>query len=263
MKNSSGGRNYYLRRVLFNKWYSSSVCKLFFAAIVFALIIYTPVSGQGTATGTGYQMTMMNNPSLSGRDGTGSLRLSYLNFFPGNSYNLHSVYLSYDSYFQLLHGGAAFFLSDDYLGGIVNDMRAGVSYSYFLRAGDDVYINAGLSGSVIRRGYNFSGAILPDQIDPLGSISVPSSEVLSSQGKTLFDLGAGFSFISGKISGGISVVHLSEPSFSVTGLTEERLKRTVFVHLTGDLLLTRDKSLRIRPLFFSELRKDNEKPILK
>ena len=80
--------------------------------------------------------------------------------------------------FPYLHGGAGFYLSDDYLGGIVNDLRGGFSYAYFLQAGKDLFINAGLSASVYHRGYNFGNAVLPDQIDPLGGVSFPSSEML-------------------------------------------------------------------------------------
>ncbi len=50
-------------------------------------------------SGPGFQIIMMNNPAFSGSEGDGILRLSYLNFYPGNNYNLHSVYFSYDSYF--------------------------------------------------------------------------------------------------------------------------------------------------------------------
>ena len=78
---------------------------------------------QGILAGPAYQSLLMNNPALSGSEGTGVLRLSYLNYYPGNSYNLHSVYLSYDSYISALHGGAGFYLSEDYMGGIVNDLR--------------------------------------------------------------------------------------------------------------------------------------------
>ena len=168
---------------------------------------------------------MMNNPSLSGSEGDGELRLSYLNFYPGNNYNLHSVYFSYDSYFPGLHGGAGIYLADDYLGGIINDFRGGLSYSYFLQAGKDLFINAGLSASVYHRGFNFDNAILPDQIDPLGGVSLPSSETLASSGRTVFDIGAGFLFISGKFSGGFSINHLAEPDLSATGYSNERLKK--------------------------------------
>ena len=105
-------------------------------------------------------MLLMDNPALSGSEGDGVLRMSYLNFYPGNSFNLNSVYLSYDSYFPGLHGGTGFYLSEDYLGGILNDLRGGFSYSYFLQAGKDLFINAGLTASFFHRGYNFGNAVL-------------------------------------------------------------------------------------------------------
>jgi type IX secretion system PorP/SprF family membrane protein len=198
-------------------------------------------------------MMMMNNPSLAGIGGDGVLRLSYLNFYPGNNYNLHSVYLSYDSYFSELHGGAGLYLSDDYLGGIINDFRGGLSYAYFLQAGKDLFINGGLSASIYHRGFNFDNAILPDQIDPLGGVSIPSSEVLASSGRTVFDIGAGFLFTSGKFSGGFSINHLAEPDLSATGNSKERLKRKLLVHLSEDFTLSKAQNLKIQPLTYFEI----------
>jgi type IX secretion system PorP/SprF family membrane protein len=221
-------------------------------ASLLILLIIIPVFciGQEIDPGPGYQMMMMNNPSISGSEGTGILRLSYLNFYPGNNYNLHSVYCSYDSYFPKLHGGAGFYLSDDYLGGIVNDLRGGFSYSYFLQAGKDLFIHAGLTASVYHRGYNFENAVLPDQIDPLGGVSLPSAELLASTGKTVFDVGAGFIFISGKMFGGFSIDHLAEPDLSISGQANEKLKRKLLIHLTGDLALNKSESLKARPLAY-------------
>jgi type IX secretion system PorP/SprF family membrane protein len=203
--------------------------------------------------GPGYQMVMMNNPAFSGIEGDGMLRLSYTNFLPGNNYNLHSVYLSYDSYFPVLHGGAGIYLYDEYLGGIVNNIRGGFSYAYFLQAGEDLFINAGLSGSVYHRGLNFGGAILPDQIDPLGGVSLPSGEVLSASGQTGFDIGAGFVFITRKIAGGFSVNHLAEPDFSSSGFPDEKLRRKYLLHLAGDYNISKNTNLNIRPLGYAGL----------
>ena len=209
--------------------------------------------GQDIDSGPGYQMMLINNPSLAGSLGDGEIRLSYLNFYPGNNYNLNSVYFSYDSYFPALHGGAAIFLTDDYLGGIINDFRGGFSYAYFLQAGKDIFINAGLSGSVYSRGFNFNNAILPDQIDPLGGVAMPSSETLTSSGKTVFDIGAGFLFISGKLSAGLSLNHLNEPDLSATGFSNEKLKRKILIHLSGDFNLGNAQNLKIQPLTYFEV----------
>jgi type IX secretion system PorP/SprF family membrane protein len=221
--------------------------------LLFIIILPVYASGQETDPGPGYQMTMINNPALSGSEGNGILRLSYLNFYPGNNFNLHSVYLSYDSYVPVLHGGAGFYLTDDYLGGIVNDIKGGLSYSYFLKAGENLFINAGLSASVLHRGFSFENAILPDQIDQMGGIAFPSSEALADGGKTLFDVAAGFLITSGKTSGGFSINHLAEPTLSSSGLSDERLKRKLFVHLSGDVDLNKARNLKVRPVSFIEL----------
>ena len=218
--------------------------------LLFIIIIPADCFGQETDPGPGYQMIMMNNPALSGSEGDGVLRLSYLNFYPGNNYNLHSVYVSYDSYFPALHGGAGFYISDDYLGGIVNDYRGGLSYAYFLQAGKDLFINAGLSASIYHRGYSFDKAVFPDQIDPLGGVSIPSSELLTTSGRTVFDIGAGFLFSSGKITGGFSINHLAKPDISATGFSNERLKRKLLLHLSADMDLNKTQSLKVRPLVF-------------
>jgi type IX secretion system PorP/SprF family membrane protein len=219
--------------------------------ILFFLVFTTFVCcGQQIDPGPGYQQILMSNPALSGSEGDGILRLSYLNYYPGNNYNLHSVSVSYDSYFPLLHGGAGIYMSDDYLGGIVNDIRGGLSYSYYLRLGKDMFINAGLSASAFHRGFNFDGAVLPDQIDPLGGVSYPSSEILSNSGRTVFDIGAGFLFISGKFFGGFSINHLTEPDLS-DGITyDEKINRKLFIHMAGDIDLNEVRNLKIRPLGF-------------
>lgn len=220
------------------------------------IVVLLPLSryffGQDTYYGPGYQTLMMSNPAVTGSEGDGKLRLSYMNFYPGNNYNLHTVYFSYDSFFPAIHGGAGIYLSNDYLGGIVNDIRGGFSYSYFLHAGKDLYINGGLSASFYYRTFSFGKAVLPDQIDPMGIISYPSGEVLVNSGRTLFDIGTGFLFISGRVFGGFSVSHLAEPDLSHTGLADEKLKRKLMVHLSADIELDKRKSLNLQPLALAE-----------
>jgi len=227
--------------------------KQLFGILLLAVIIHSDCLAQETDSGPGFQMIMRDNPSFSGIEGDGVLRLSYLNFYPGNNYNLNTVYFSFDSYFPQLHGGAGFYLSDDYLGGIINDIRGGLSYAYFLQAGRDFYINAGLSASVYHRGFSFTRAVFPDQIDPLGGVSGISSETLSASGRTVFDIGAGFLFISGKFFGGVSLNHLAEPDLSLSGFYNERLKRKFLFHLSMDIDLNDRLGLKARPMAFFEM----------
>jgi len=219
------------------------------------LILLFPVilSGQASDYGFGYQSALIGNPSVAGTEGDGILRISYLNLYPGNNFDLHSVMLSYDAYFPALHGGAGVWISDDYLGGIFNDLKAGLSYSYHLRAGNDLFFTGGLSASVYNRGFDFRNAILPGQIDPFGGVVYPQIEVINARGNTVFDLGTGFMVISGWFSGGFSITHLSEPDLSSSDYSEDRLKRTLMVHAAGDFDFKKVKSLKLRPLVRCEL----------
>ncbi len=212
-------------------------------------------SGQATDYSPGYQTLMMTNPAVTGSEGDGKLRLSYMNFYPGNGYNLHSVYLSFDTYYEPVHGGTGFFLAGDHLGGIVNDLRGGFSYAYFLKAGKDLYINAGLAASFYHRGYDFGGAILPDQIDPVGGVINPSSEILSDNGNTVLDLAAGVLITTGRISGGLSVSHLAGPDPGGSGAEVDRIGRKLMVHVAADLDLNERLDLIIRPVASMEMSK--------
>jgi type IX secretion system PorP/SprF family membrane protein len=216
--------------------------------ITFSLFL----KAQETGYGPGFQVSLISNPAFAGAENDGTMRLSYLNFYPGNHYDLHTFYFSYDSFFPALHGGAGVWIADDYLGGIVNDIRGGMSYSYFLRAGEDLYINAGLSISAYHRGFDFSGAVLPDQIDPIGGVIYPSGETMTETGKTVFDVGTGFLFMYKDIFAGISVTHLSQPDISA-GSTTDKLRRKITIHAAGDIIMNEIRKTVVRPAFFAEL----------
>lgn len=213
------------------------------------------VCGQELTSPAGYQSTMINNPGVTGSEGNGLIRLSYINHYPGNNLNLHTAFISYDAYFPSLHGGAGFYLSDNYLGGVINDIRGGLSYSYFFQAGKNLFFGAGLSASFFHRGYNYSGVILPDQIDPLAGAAFPTEEVLSAAGRTLFDIGTGFLVISGRIFGGIAVNHLTKPDIYESDFGDVSLGRSLLMHIAGDIPLSKDKSYFLRPVGKFEVQK--------
>ncbi len=223
--------------------------------LFFILITPSVIYGQDNGSGLDYQLTMFSNPGLTGAEGNGYLRLSYLNFYPGNNYNLHTLNLSYDSYFPGLHGGAGFFLINDYLGGIVNNFTGGFSYAYSFQAGSNLFISAGLSASVFHRSFNFNGALLPDQIDPVMGAILPSYETLNSRGKSVLDLGTGFLFVSGRFFWGISVAHLTEPDPDGSDSSDGILNRKLLLHLAGDFDLGKERYLKIRPIIKFDLQK--------
>lgn len=225
--------------------------KYLFFAILAGLVLNPAVMAQEDI---GYQNIPVKNPSLTGCEGDGMLRMSYMNHYPGYGYNLHAASISYDGYFPALHGGAGFYISDEYLGGIINNLRGGLSYSYYLRASEKIYICGGLSASFHHRGYNFGNAVLPDQIDPLGNVS-PSAEALSVRGRTVADLATGFLVIAGSFYGGFSVNHLAEPDPSGTDTPDESLRRTLLIHGAADLITDERRGIRIIPMANAEISK--------
>jgi type IX secretion system PorP/SprF family membrane protein len=225
--------------------------KYILLALLAGLVFDKAVMGQEDI---GYQNLPAKNPSLTGCEGNGMLRMSYMNYFPGYNYNLHSVSISYDGYFPALHGGAGVFVSDQYLGGIINNLRGGVSYSYYLRASEKIYVCGGLSASFHHRGYYFGSAVLPDQIDPLGNIS-PSSEILSLRGRTVADLATGFLLVTGKFFGGFSVNHLAEPDPSGPDNPDGKLSRTLLVHGAAEVITDNRREIRVIPMASAEISK--------
>jgi type IX secretion system PorP/SprF family membrane protein len=215
------------------------------------------VFSQNVSYGPGFQTILQDNPAFAGSEGDGTLRLSYLNFYPGNNFNLNSVYISYDSFFEGLHGGAGFYLADDYLGGIINDVRGGLAYSYHLQAGRNLFINAGLTASCYYRGYNTGRMILPDQIDPLNGAVIQSVEALGNRNRAVFDIGTGLMIMTGRYFAALSVMHLTNPDLSGTGLESEKTGRKVFLNVSGKFALNESANILVRPLLLAEIQNRN------
>jgi type IX secretion system PorP/SprF family membrane protein len=206
---------------------------------------------QEVAYGPGYRTILAFNPAFSGAGGTAVLNLSYLNFYPGNNFDLHTFYASFDSYYETLHGGIGAWISNDYNGGILNDTRGGISYAYSLQAGEDLFINAGLSAALFHRGMNFSGAVLPDMIDPVRGVSMPSGENLVPSTVTVFDVGAGFLLMYRNFFSGFSVNHLSQPDISA-GSGIQRLRRKAYLNAAIRIPLNESRNFNLIPASFVE-----------
>ncbi len=206
--------------------------------------------------GYSYNMLLRRNPAVAGAAGDGTLRISYVNYYPGNDYNLHSVNLSYDGYFEGIHGGAGLVLSGNNFAGVVNDLLAGLSYSYHFRAGNDLYISAGLSFAMINRTFRTTGLVLADQIDVLGGSLLPSAETLNRRGRTIPDFASGIIISGNKFTAGISADHLAQPDMYPGNQYDGRLRRRYSFFATTGLPLSNDGSFLLRPLLFTGLSSD-------
>ncbi|MFP4488219.1 MAG: PorP/SprF family type IX secretion system membrane protein [Bacteroidales bacterium] len=195
-----------------------------------------------------YNNPVQANPALTGAEGAGKLRLVYRDYYPGRSLNLHTISCSYDTFVEKAHGGLGIYLSENLLGDILNDFRAGAAYSYHLRATRDFYINAGFMASLIHRGMDAGNIVLPDQIDPLRGAVLPSVEVINSVSRTVFDAGIGFLFSYRNYHSGISASHIFRPDLVGNGLEESRMGRRISVHGGAELYPGTDR-LSIYPAF--------------
>ncbi len=196
-----------------------------------------------------YSVNLMSNPAYSGARGHGTLKILYRDYFPGNKLSMGSVYVSYDTYLEPVQGGIGFYLSENKLGDILNDMRLGTSYSYHMRAGRDLYINAGFVASLIYRSYNLDNAVFPDQIDPVLGPVLPTGEIIDLKSGILFDVGVGFLMNYRNFNSGISFNHLAKPDLVGRGEEDGRLKRRITIHADAEFE-TGYKDLKILPLLF-------------
>lgn len=229
--------------------------KILILAICLLLPVYH-MAGQDTESLSFYYTPVKANPAMAGSEGPGILKLIYRDYYPGRGLNLHSIYCSYDSFLEPIHGGFGFYLSEDLLGDILSDFRAGAAYSYHLRASRDLYINAGFQASLIHRGFDAGKIILPDQIDPLMGAVLPSGELIASGSRTVFDAGLGFLFSYLDYHAGISVNHIFRPDISGSGLQESGLGRRFSMH--GGAVFNRPNSdISFAPAFVISVQNSN------
>jgi type IX secretion system PorP/SprF family membrane protein len=214
------------------------------------------ISGQDTWYGTMSGMHFMYNPAYAGSSGLPVMNISCYSFLPGNNFALRSGYASFDTYVPGLHGGAGLWLSDDMLGEVMNDFRAGVSYAYHLQADRNLFFNAGLTASMVHRGVKAGAIILPGDIDPLNGYQGTQSEYIADGSVTAFDLGTGITFAKGPWYGGVSVMHLTQPWLSDRHQSHDRLRRLYTVS-AGTSFNTGDREFSLHPSVALLIQADN------
>lgn len=199
------------------------------------------------AEGTMYfSNLLLSNPAYTGASDNSSIIMSYRDYYPGYGFGMGSVWGSWDSFFEPLHGGVGFNVFESRLGNILNDLRMGGTYAYHLRAGKDFYINAGFIATMIHRSINTDGLILPDQIDPLLGPVLQSGEVIEDMSRTMFDTGIGFLIIYKAYNAGFSVNHIATPDLTGRDTESSSLARRFSTHATASFELK--NGIKLDPL---------------
>jgi len=222
--------------------------------VIFLLVFafHSTAECQGWVSNPGFQAVIMVNPASAGAESDGILRMAFQNQYPDHNFGLYTASVSYDVYSPFLHGGLSGYILNEYLGGIINDTRGGFSYSYHLKAGRELYINAGLGAAIQYRAINRQKIILPDQIDPLLGAVLPSSDFTDISGRAFFDIATGFlvSFRNYMVS--VSVNHLTRPDVEGSGLPESLLDRRLTMYFCTAFNLDSRKIWQIKPVFCYE-----------
>ncbi len=193
--------------------------------ILILVVFGLTVRGQDTWYGSISGLHFMYNPAYTGSAGLPVMNVSCYSFLPGNNFALRSGYASFETFSDGLHGGAGLWVSDDMLGEVMNDFRAGGSYAYHLKAGRDLFFNAGLTASVVSRGVKTGAVILPGDIDPFSGFGDIHSEFITDANMITFDIGTGIAVAKGPWYGGVSVMHLTQPWLSDVHESYNRLSR--------------------------------------
>lgn len=203
---------------------------------------------QEGGAGTFFSSPLTSNPAYTGSSTGNLITLTYAAYYPGYNTGVATLYGSWDAYFESLHGGAGFFISENKLGNILNDLRAGVTYSYHLQAGRNLWINTGFTASMIHRSLNSSSVILPDQIDPFLGPVLLSGESVSDRSRTLFDASVGFLLTWYDFTGGLSISHIATPDLIGDGKSNARLPRRYSMHGSYKFMFERGNYL-LEPVF--------------
>lgn len=199
-----------------------------------------------------YSVDLISNPAFTGSGEYGNLKLVYRDYFPGNGFNLNSLYVGYDTFSESIHGGAGMYISENNMGGIINDIKIGANYAYHLRASRDLYVNAGFNVSLLHRSLNGKGIVLPDQIDPYLGPVLPSGDLIDLRSRTIFDLGVGFLFSFRNFNAGIALSHLGKPDLIGQNKESGRLKRRMLLHFDASFF-EGDSQLEVTPIAFLSL----------
>ncbi|TFG43725.1 MAG: type IX secretion system membrane protein PorP/SprF, partial [Bacteroidia bacterium] len=88
---------------------------------------------------------------------------------------------------------------------------------------------------------------------PMGNVSLPTSQLISNENRTVFDAGTGFIVVYKNLAGGFAMTHLTQPDLDGGGSSVERLKLKYLIHLIADFDLKKGTGLKILPLVSVEL----------
>lgn len=176
-----------------------------------------------------YANPLYMNPAFAGSKVCPRIALNFRNQWPALVSAFTTASVSYDQYFNDLHGGLGGYIMTDRQGdhGALSTTAAAVMYSFRFQVGRDIWINAALQGGLTNEYLDWDNLRFPDQIDPtngfIGQTSAQAPEELS---KWYLDFAAGALVYGSNWYAGFSASHLTQPSNGFYGVTKLPIKFT-------------------------------------
>ncbi len=146
------------------------------------------------------------NPAFAGLGICPEITLNYKKLFVNDFYAV-----SYNQYFKKISGGLALLILNDSQGkGTINNITAGVTYSYHIKFRKRKKLNFAFQVNYIQKNINTERLVFNDMIDPiLSEVSLNTSENISYPVEKKIDFATAFIFISKKYRLGTALHHLN------------------------------------------------------
>ncbi len=209
--------------------------KITFIITLFGLILFNSQSyGQDPEFSQFYANPLYLNPALTGANICPRLVLNYRNQWPGLANSFVTYNLSYDMYIEKIYGGIGILVNADNAGdGILKTTSASLMYAFRLRAGENLFFNMAVQGSIYQKALNWDKLQFGDQIDPQQGFIYDTQETPPDNSSVIFpDFAAGVVFgWRGMLHGGVAVHHLTEPDMAFYSQNTNKLPMKITGHL--------------------------------
>jgi type IX secretion system PorP/SprF family membrane protein len=142
--------------------------------IIFMLIVFQSAQSQDAQFSQFYSAPLNLGPSMAGSANEGRLVLNFRDQWPRLSGRFVTYAVSYDQYVEKYNSGVGvIFLHDNAGGGKLTSTKAGLSYSYRIKAGRNLYFQPGIQSYYFQRSINFQKLTFADQF--YGETVLPTS----------------------------------------------------------------------------------------
>ncbi len=163
-----------------------------------------------------YSAPLYLGPSMAGSANNGRLIMNYRDQWPNLSGRFLTYAVSYDQFIESINSGAGvMIIHDDAGGGKLSTTRAGLNYSYRIKASRNLFIQPGLQMYYYQRKIDFDNLIFSDQY--FGEIILPGSrETPPDMQKGHVDFSSSLLVFSDRFWAGVTLDHLMRMNSTVS-----------------------------------------------